>query len=98
MIEKLKAKWGIESNFQIIMILIVFSITGSIAVKITGPVLELFSISKDSFTPFLYWTIRILIILPIYQVLLLFVGAVLGQFRFFWNFQKKTFGRIGRKN
>ena len=35
MLEKLKNKWGIESNFQVIIILIVFAITGSSAAKIS---------------------------------------------------------------
>ncbi len=97
MIERLKAKWKIESNFQVIMILIVFAITGSLAVKVTGPVLEFFNVSKENFSSFWYWTLRILLIFPIYQVLLMVVGALLGQFTFFWNFQKKTIGRLARK-
>lgn len=97
MIEKLKVKWGIESNFQIIMILVVFAITGSLSVKIAGPVLDFIHVTKENFNSFLYWTLRILIILPIYQVLLLLVAAVLGQFTFFWNFQKKTLSRFNSK-
>lgn len=97
MFEKLKTKWDIDSNFQVIMIIIVFAITGSLAVKVAGPVLEFVKVTRGNFNSILYWTLRILIILPIYQVLLLLVAAVLGQFRFFWNFQKKTFGRFSRK-
>jgi len=98
MIEKLKAKWNIESNFQVIMILIVFAITGSLAVKVAGPVLSYFNVTKDNFNSFWYWTLRILLIFPIYQVLLMVVGTLLGQFKFFWEFQKKTVGRmIGKK-
>ncbi len=98
MIEKLKVKWGIESNFQVIMILVVFSLTGSIAVRIAGPVLELFSVHKESMSPYVFWPIRILIIFPIYQFMLLIVGTLLGQFKFFWAFQKKTVGRMfGKK-
>ncbi len=97
MIENLKAKWNIESNFQIIIILIVFAITGSLAVKVTGPVLDFFNVTKDNFNSFWYWVIRILLIFPIYQVLLMVVGTLLGQFTFFWNFQKKTVGRMKRK-
>ena len=97
MIEKLKVKWGIHSNFQVIMIFIVFGITGSLSLKIAGPFLDFIHVTKGNFNSFLYWTLRILIILPIYQVLLLLVGAVLGQFTFFWNFQKKTMGKFRRK-
>jgi len=98
MIEKLKVKWGIESNFQVIMILVVFSLTGSIAVRVAGPVLEFFNVHKESMSPYVFWPIRILIIFPIYQFMLLIVGTLLGQFKFFWAFQKKTVGRMfGKK-
>lgn len=97
MIERLKVKWGIESNFQIIIILIVFAITGSLALKVAGPVLEYFNVTQENFSSFWYWTLRIILILPIYQVLLMIVGTLLGQFKFFWKFQKKTIGRFTRK-
>ena len=97
MIEKLKLKWGIDSNFQVFMIIIVFAITGSLSVRIAGPVLDFIHVTEVNFNSFLYWTLRIVIILPIYQLLLLIVAAVLGQFTFFWNFQKKTMGRFSKK-
>ncbi len=98
MFEKLKKKWGLESNFQVVMILLVFSITGSIAVRIAGPVLTYFNVHRESMNPFIFWPIRILIIFPIYQFMLLIVGTLLGQFKFFWAFQKKTVGRMfGKK-
>jgi hypothetical protein len=33
-------------------------------------------------------------VLPAYQVLLLLYGFLLGQFAFFWAFEKRMFGRI----
>ena len=93
-IERLKVKWGITSTFQVIIILVVFSVYGLLALSLDRPVLEFFSVYKEVMSPILYWTLRILIIFPIYQVLLLVVGTLFGQFRFFWNFQKKTFGRF----
>jgi hypothetical protein len=35
-----------------------------------------------------------ILILPIYNVLLLVYGALLGQFQFFWDFEKRFFRRI----
>ena len=45
----------------------------------------------------IYWTIRILIVFPIYQVILIIIGALFFQFSFFWNFEKKILKRIGFK-
>ena len=92
---KLKEKWGITSNFQIIIILLVFSITGSIAVLIARPVLNLVGLDKEVVSPWLFWPIRIFIIFPIYQILIVIIGALFGQFKFFWAFEKKFLARLG---
>tara|TARA_B110000971_G_C19518620_1_gene280703 strand:- start:120 stop:428 length:309 start_codon:yes stop_codon:yes gene_type:complete len=94
---KLKKKWGITSNFQIIIILLVFSITGSVAVWIAKPVLNLVGLNKQAFSPWLFWPIRIFIIFPIYQILIVIIGALFGQFKFFWSFEKKMLVRLGFK-
>jgi hypothetical protein len=94
---KLKEKWGITSNYQIIIILLVFSITGSIAVWIAKPVLNLVGLDKEAVSPWLFWPIRILIIFPIYQILIVIIGTLFGQFKFFWGFEKKMLVRLGFK-
>jgi len=94
---KLKEKWGITSNFQIIIILLVFSITGFVAVTIAKPVLNVFGLDKEVVSPWVFWPIRILIIFPIYQVLIVVIGALFGQFKFFWAFEKKMLVRLGFK-
>ena len=96
--KKFKEKWGIISNFQLVIILIVFSVTGSIAVWIAKPILEFIGLVKSDVSPWIFWPIRISIIFPIYQVLIVIIGALFGQFKFFWNFQKKILRRIGFKN
>ena len=95
---KLKEKWGITSNFQIIIILLVFSITGSIAVLIARPVLNLVGLDKEVVSPWLFWPIRIFIIFPIYQILIVIIGTLFGQFKFFWAFEKKMLSRLGFKH
>ena len=94
---RLKEKWGITSNFQIIIILLVFSITGSIAVWIAKPVLSLVGLDKEVVSPWLFWPIRIFIIFPIYQILIVIIGTLFGQFKFFWGFEKKMLSRLGFK-
>ena len=95
--KKLKEKWGVKSNFQLIIILIVFSVTGSIAVWIAKPILDFSGLDRTALSPWVFWPIRILIIFPIYQVLIVIIGALFGQFRFFWNFEKKMLVRLGFK-
>ncbi|MGB5666078.1 MAG: DUF6787 family protein [Maribacter sp.] len=93
--EKLKQRWGIDSNFQIIVICIVFAVTGSAATKLAQPLTEFIGLGKETTNAWIYWTVRILLIFPIYQVLLVAFGWLFGQFKFFWNFEKKMLNRIG---
>ena len=98
--EKLKERWGISSTWQIIVIFVVFGITGSSSVFVGKPVLEWVGLDRMNFSPdfwggFIYYTLRILIIFPIYQVLLVAFGWLFGQFSFFWNFEKTMLGRLG---
>jgi len=95
--KRLKEKWGITSNFQFIIILIVFSVTGSLAVWVAKPILELVGLDKSAVTAWIFWPIRIAIIFPIYQVMIVVIGALFGQFKFFWAFEKKMLVRLGFK-
>ena len=95
--EKLKIKWGIESNFQMTIIFIVFAITGSTSVKVARPILEYLNITTQTLPLYVYWPVRILLILPVYQVLLIIFGTLFGQFKFFWAFEKKMLSRFGIK-
>ncbi|KIO52698.1 DUF6787 family protein [Flavobacterium hibernum] len=91
---KLKKRWGITSNIQAIIILIVFAITGSASAYLSRPFCELLTITKEDFGGW-FTLIRLLIIFPIYQVLLVAIGTLFGQFRFFWDFEKKMLKNMG---
>ena len=93
--EKLKKKWGIESHFQIVIILLVFSINGSLAVYLAKPVTNFINLSKETTAPLLYWPVRIMLIFVIYQITLVIVGTIFGQKKFFWNMEKKMLKRLG---
>jgi uncharacterized BrkB/YihY/UPF0761 family membrane protein len=99
LLKRLKEKWGIVSNKQLIIIFVVFGITGSLSVILALPVLQYLNINPDTFETIplgnvIYWVLRILIIFPVYQVLLLGIGTIFFQFRFFWEFEKKIMNRL----
>ena len=91
----LKTKWGIQSNIQIILILIVFAITGSLSLVVSDPILQFIGLSKDSVNVWIFTPLRLIIVFPVYQVLILIVGFLFGQFKFFWQFEKKMLIRMG---
>lgn len=99
---RLKTKWGVKSNFQLFIIFVVFGVTGSSSVQVAKPIMDFLGIQLSSFEglflgSLIYWVIRILIVFPIYQILLLFFGMLFFQFKFFWNFEKKILSRMGFK-
>lgn len=91
---KLKQRWNITSNWQLTIIFIVFAITGYSSLQLAKPFLNLIGIS-ETFEPYwLYRVLRLVLIFPNYQILLVFVGFIFGQFKFFWEFEKKMLTRM----
>lgn len=98
--QRIKHRLGIGSNVQLIVIFIVFTLTGSTSVYVAKPLLHLVGLDLANFPVHwwgtsAYWTLRLLMIVTIYQVLLLLFGWLLGQFQFFWKMEKKLLLRIG---
>ena len=98
MIKYLKDKWNLKSNFQLVIILIVFAITGSGSLYISKPLMEFLSISSENMDIYLYWILRFIIVTVVYQFVLLLVAFVFGQFNWFWNFEKKILKKMGLIN
>jgi len=87
-IVRLKAKWRITSNLDFFLILIVFSIAGMNISFCRKPIFSLIGIKAT--TPLWIKTlVYIPLIVPLYQISLLIFGALLGQFAFFWEKEKK---------
>lgn len=93
--KRLETKWNVTYRWELIAIFIVFAITGSTAARLSTPLLHSIGLTHENTNPWIYWPLRILIIFPIYQVLLIFIGWLFGQFRFFWKFEKKMLKRMG---
>jgi len=92
---RLKQKWGLKSLFQVILILIVFSLTGMTVVFIRPIIFSWFNF--DELTPFWIKAVTyVLLIFPMYQILILVYGTLLGQFSFFWEKEKKLFKALTR--
>ncbi|EDP96030.1 DUF6787 family protein [Kordia algicida OT-1] len=97
--KKLEGKWVTDYRWEMIAIFIAFALTGTSSVRIAKPLLEWIGFTRTVFPDgflggSLYWILRIIIILPIYQVLLIIFGTLVGQFKFFWEFEKKMFRRM----
>lgn len=92
-IEKLKNRWGVSSVGQVLLILLTFACTGFSVLYLKEPLYRLAGITQQT-SAWIRIPFYLLTVLPAYQILLLFYGFIFGQFRFFWNFEKKMFGRF----
>ena len=93
--QRLGQRWGV-GPVRVVLILIVFACTGFTVMFLKKPVVGYFTDHGEQ--PLLFSVLYYILILPFYNLVLLVYGALLGQFKFFWEFEKKFFGRIlGRR-
>ncbi len=95
--KKLEKKWVLTYKWEMIRVFIVFSITGTASIFVGRPIIRLIGITKENLNPVIYWILYIIIGLIFYQILLVCIGWLFGQFQFFWNFEKKMLSRFGLK-
>lgn len=89
----LQKKWGVSTR-QFWVIFIAFALTGTTTAFITRYVATWLGLSAES-----YWLWRLLLrvsmLLIGYQVLLLMYGGLLGQWAFFWKYERKLLQKLG---
>ncbi len=95
MLDKLKQRWNIHSNTQVLIILIVFAITGFSVLYAKKLIYSLIGVDPDW-----AWYIRLpiwmVVILPTYYALLISWGTIFGQREFFIWFAKKSYLRFNK--
>jgi hypothetical protein len=77
-----------------VFILIAFALAGMTVLKISSPIVN--SMVPDGAPKWLWWTVKILVVVPIYEVLLLTYGILLGQRRFFVDKQRRLLRLLAR--
>lgn len=93
LIDKMKERWGVETFGGFLLILFIFAITGLTTLYLRELTFGWIGITEKTplWVEILAW---IVVVFPLYQVLFLVYGFVLGQFEFVWNFEKKSLHRI----
>tara|TARA_B100001059_G_scaffold50571_1_gene43746 strand:- start:128 stop:559 length:432 start_codon:yes stop_codon:yes gene_type:complete len=92
--KKLEKKWKLTFRWEMIRVFMVFALTGSSSALIGRPILKIIGVTKDNFQPLVYWILYLLIGFLFYQILLVTFGWLFGQFKFFWDFEKKMIKRM----
>ena len=90
MFDRMKARWGVGPAGAV-AILLAFALAGMTTLRLKDPVIGwLLPATAPGWAE---WTIYLIIMLPVYQLLLLGYGTLLGQFDFFWS-KLKAMGRL----
>jgi formyltetrahydrofolate-dependent phosphoribosylglycinamide formyltransferase len=93
MFNKLQQKWKV-SGPQLVLILCTFAVTGSLTAFISRSITSWVGFDEQTL---LIWKIllRLSILVFGYQVIILIVSFFFGQFKFFWNYEKKILTKMG---
>ena len=71
-----------------------FGLSGTFSLWISSPILPALDL-KDMLNNYtLYILFKVLIIIPIYQLILIVIATLFGEFEYFWKFEKKILKRI----
>jgi hypothetical protein len=93
MLDGLMKKWKV-SRKDLLVILCVFAITGTTTAYLTRIITQ-----WAGFTAETHWSWKLLLRLSVlifgYQLILLIVAFLLGQFAFFWQYERKLLQRLG---
>jgi hypothetical protein len=90
--QRLQERWKVKNAFQVVIILLVFACTGFSVLFLKRPLFAY--LFPDGIIPSGATIVYYILILPVYNLILLFYGFIFGQFEFFWNFEKRFFDRI----
>ncbi len=95
--EKLKKHWEIKSNLQLVLIIFVFAINGSLSAYVTRIFFVFIHHTKETVNPFLYWLVYFITISIFYFLLLAITSRIFGKntFPFFKKFAKKSLRPLG---
>ena len=94
MIQSLINKFNAKSKTHLFLIFLVFGLSGSFSLWISSPIMSALDLENTLNNYSLYIFFRILIIIPIYQLILILIATLFGEFEYFWRFEKKFLKRI----
>lgn len=84
--DKLKNIFKVTSTYQLVVVFTVFGITGSLSLVVSQYISEFLNIENI--------ILSIIFVLLVYQVLLIIIGSLFGEFKYFWEMEKKIISRF----
>ena len=90
---KIFKMFKVDNYFRSFVLFLDSGITGSLSVYL-GKYISAIFFSEKFIQSDLFWIIRLLMIFPLYQFLLIIIGSIFGEFKYFWEIEKKILFRL----
>ncbi len=97
MIEKLIKRFNAKSFNHLVIIFVVFGISGTVTLIITEPIINLLKMTELFQNSLILLFLRVIILIPLYQIILILIGYIFGEFNYFYTFEKKIYKKILKK-
>jgi hypothetical protein len=94
MLNKILNLFKVNSLYQLVVVFIVFSITGSLSLYLSSPIIDVLKLNLFIEMKILVYILRLFILFITYQFLLIIIGTLMGQFHYFWSFEKRILNRF----
>ena len=91
LIEKLERMFKARSKVHLLVIFLIFGISGSASIFVSDIVLDFLNLEKFDVPQFIYWPLRLFLLFVCYQFILLFVSACFGEFKHFSKYSQRIF-------
>ena len=86
-----------KSLNHLILIFIIFGISGSLTLILSEPIINFIKINEIVENTFILLILRIIIIFPLYQLVLILIATIFGEFNYFLSFEKSMFKKLFKK-
>ena len=91
LIKKLEEVFKARSKTHLLLIFLIFGISGSASIFVSEIVLGVLNLEKFNVPRLIYWPLRIIILFVCYQIILLFVSACFGEYKHFSRYTQRIF-------
>ena len=77
-----------KSLNHLILIFIIFGISGSLTLILSEPIINFIKMNEILENTFILLLLRIIIIFPLYQLVLISIATIFGEFNYFLSFER----------
>jgi len=86
-----------KSFNHLILIFIIFGISGSLTLILSEPIINFIKMNEILENTIILLLVRIIIIFPLYQLVLISIATIFGEFNYFLSFERKMFKKLLKK-